>query len=87
VGFVFASIVFAVSVVSVPMLLDKGSDTMEAVFTSVKVLWANPAAMLVWAVSIVLILGLSLFLFLPLLAFTAPLIGHATWRVYKDLVR
>ena len=85
-GFVFASIVFAISVVSVPMLLDRGSDTMEAVFTSVKALWANPLAMLVWAVTIVVILGFSLVVFMPLLVFTAPLVGHATWRVYKTLV-
>lgn len=87
VGFVFASMVFAVSVVSVPMLLDKGADTMEAVFTSVKALWANPLAMLIWAFTIVIVIGVSLVVFLPLLIFTAPLIGHATWRVYKDLVR
>jgi uncharacterized membrane protein len=87
VGFVFAGIVFAISVVSVPMLLDRGSDTMEAVFTSVKILLANPLPMLIWAITIVVILGLSLALFKPLLIFTAPLIGHATWRVYKDLVR
>jgi uncharacterized membrane protein len=86
VGFIFASLVFAISVVSVPMLLDRGSDTMDAVFTSVKALWANPLAMLVWAVTIVVILGLSLAVFMPLLIFTAPLVGHATWRVYKTLV-
>ncbi|MGA0892951.1 MAG: DUF2189 domain-containing protein, partial [Burkholderiaceae bacterium] len=42
VGFVFASIVFAVSVVSVPLLLDRDADTMMAVFASVRALWANP---------------------------------------------
>jgi len=87
VGFVFASLVFAISVVSVPMLLDRGTDTMEAVFTSAKLLWANPLAMLVWAITIVVIMGLSLFVFLPALALTAPLVGHATWCLYKDLVR
>lgn len=87
VGFIFASIVFAISVVSVPMLLDRSSDTMDAVFTSVKALWTNPGAMLVWAITIVVLIGFSLFVFLPLLAITAPLVGHATWCVYKDLVR
>lgn len=87
VGFVFASLVFAISVISVPMMLDKGTDTMESVFASAKALWSNPAAMLGWALSIALILGLSLFVFLPAVALTAPLIGHATWRVYKDLTR
>lgn len=87
VGFVFASIVFAVSVISMPMLLDRGTDTMEAVFCSAKALWANPGAMLIWAITIVILIGVSLFVFLPLLALTAPLVGHATWCVYKDLLR
>lgn len=86
VGFVFASLVFAISVVSMPMLLDRGSDTMESIGTSAKALWANPAAMLVWAICIVVIIGASLAIFLPLLAITAPLIGHTTWRLYKTLV-
>lgn len=86
VGFVFASLVFAISVVSMPMLLDRGSDTMESIGTSAKALWANPTAMLVWAICIVVIIGASLAIFLPLLAITAPLIGHTTWRLYKTLV-
>lgn len=86
VGFVFASLVFAISVVSMPMLLDRGSDTMESIGTSAKALWANPAAMLVWAICIVVIIGASLAIFLPLLAITAPLVGHTTWRLYKTLV-
>jgi uncharacterized membrane protein len=86
VGFVFASLVFAISVVSMPLLLDRGTDTMEAIGTSAKALWSNSGAMFVWAVSIVMLIGASLVVFLPLLAFTAPLVGHATWRLYKHLV-
>lgn len=86
VGFVFASLVFAISVVSMPMLLDRGADTMESIGTSAKALWANPVAMLVWALCIVVLIGASLAIFLPLLAITAPLVGHATWRLYKALV-
>ena len=85
VGFVFASLVFAISVISVPMLLDRGTDTMESIFASAKALWSNPSAMLVWALSIAVIIGVGLIFFLPLLAITAPLIGHATWHAYKRL--
>ena len=85
VGFVFASLVFAISVISVPMLLDRGTDTMESIFASAKALWNNPAAMLIWALSIAVIIGVGLLFFLPLLAITAPLIGHATWHSYKRL--
>jgi uncharacterized membrane protein len=59
---------------------------MEAIGTSAKALWNNSGAMFVWAVSIVVLIGASLVIFLPLLAFTAPLVGHATWRLYKHLV-
>ena len=85
VGFVFASLVFAISVISVPMLLDRGTDTMESIFASAKALWNNPAAMLIWALSIAVIIGVGLIFFLPLVAITAPLIGHATWHAYKRL--
>ncbi len=86
VGFVFASLVFAMSVVSMPMMLDRGADTIEAIAKSAVTLWNNPGAMLVWALSITLLIGVGLIFFLPLLAFPAPLVGHATWRVYKALV-
>jgi uncharacterized membrane protein len=86
VGFVFASLVFAMSVVSMPMMLDRDADTMEAVVASAHALWNNPGAMLVWAILITLLIGASLIFFLPLLALTAPLIGHTTWKVYKRLV-
>jgi len=74
------------SVVSVPFMLDRPCDTMEAIFRSVHALWRNPMVMLLWAFLIVLLIGTSLAFFLPLLAITAPLIGHATWHAYKDLL-
>lgn len=86
VGFVFASIVFAISVVSMPMMLDRGSDTIEAIATSAVTLWSNRGAMLAWAIVISVLIGASLVFFLPALAVTAPLVGHTTWRVYKAFV-
>ncbi len=86
VGCVFAAIVFAMSVVSMPMMLDRDADTMEAIATSAVTMWNNPGAMLVWALSIVVLIGVSLVCFLPLLALTAPLVGHTTWKLYKVLV-
>jgi uncharacterized membrane protein len=86
VGFVFASLVFAISVVSVPLLLDRGTDTLEAVFASARALWSNPGTCLVWGLLIVGIIGASLLLFMPLLIVTAPWVGHATWRAYRALV-
>lgn len=86
VGCVFAALVFAMSVVSMPMMLDRDADTMEAIARSAVTMWSNPGAMLVWALSIVVLIGVSLVFFLPLLALTAPLVGHTTWKVYKALV-
>jgi uncharacterized membrane protein len=86
VGAVFAVLAFALSVVSMPMMIDRPCDTMEAIFHSVRALWLNPGVMLLWALLIVFLIGTSLAFFLPLLAITAPLIGHATWHAYKDLL-
>ncbi|MBM3378149.1 MAG: DUF2189 domain-containing protein [Betaproteobacteria bacterium] len=86
VGSVFAGLAFAISVVSVPLMLDRRADTLEAIFRSAHALWVNPLAMLLWALTIVLMIGASLAFFLPALAITAPLIGHATWHAYKDLL-
>lgn len=86
VGFAFASLVFAVGVVSVPMMLDRDSDTLEAVFTSACTLWTNPRALYLWAAIVVAVIGASLALWLVPLLVTAPVIGHATWHAYADLV-
>lgn len=86
VGLVFASLAFAISVVSVPLMLDRNTDTMIALFTSVRALWKNAVPLYLWAALIVALVGASLLLsFIPLLL-TAPLVGHATWHAYRDLV-
>jgi uncharacterized membrane protein len=85
-GFVFASLVFAISVVSVPMLLDRNSDTMMSIFASVRALWLNPLPVYLWAFLIVIIIGASLLSGMVALLVTAPLIGHATWHAYDDLI-
>lgn len=86
VGAAFASIVFAVSVVSVPMMLDRGTDTVVAALTSVRALFANPASLMLWALLIVLIAGAGFATFFVGLIVAVPLIGHATWHAYQDLV-
>lgn len=86
VGLAFAALVFATSVVSMPMMLDRDADTMEAIGASAITLWNNPGAMMVWALSITILIGFSLVCFLPSLALTATLVGHTTWKVYKALV-
>ncbi len=86
VGALFAGIVFAVSVVSVPMMLDRGTDTIVAALTSVRALFTNPVPLLIWALLIVLVIGIGFATFFVGLVVAVPLVGHATWHAYKALV-
>ncbi|MGE0716780.1 MAG: DUF2189 domain-containing protein [Alphaproteobacteria bacterium] len=86
VGAALAAVTFAVSVVSVPMLLDRQVDVVAAVATSVQVVRANPGAMALWAALIVVFTAAGLVTATLGLAIVLPLIGHATWHAYRDLV-
>ncbi|HYD71350.1 DUF2189 domain-containing protein [Azospirillum sp.] len=86
IGGVIAAVVFSISVVALPMLLDRDTDVFTAMATSVAAVQENWRAMLVWAALIALFTasGLS-FAFIGLvLAF--PLIGLASWHCYRDVV-
>ncbi len=87
VGALFAGIVFAVSVVSVPMMLDRGTDTIVAALTSVRALFANPVPLLVWALLIVVVIGVGFATFFIGLVVAVPVIGHATWHAYSMSLR
>jgi uncharacterized membrane protein len=87
VGGVLAAVVFSISVISVPLLMTERVDAVTAIVASLRVVWRNPKAMALWAglIASFMVLGLaSLFVGL-IVAF--PLIGHATWHAYRDLVR
>ncbi len=86
VGGVFAAIVFAIGVVSVPMMLDRGTDTVVAALTSVRALLANPGPLAAWAALIVVLIGAGFATLFIGLAVTAPLVGHATWHAYREIV-
>ncbi len=86
VGGLFAAIVFAVSVVSVPMMLDRGTDTVVAAITSVRALIENTGPLLLWAALIVLIVGLGFATLFVGLIVAVPVIGHATWHAYRAIV-
>jgi uncharacterized membrane protein len=85
-GAILAGMVFALSVVAVPLIIDRNASVMEALWTSLKATFWNLPAMIVWSA---LIVGLTAFGFLTLLigmVLVAPLLGHATWHAYRDLV-
>jgi uncharacterized membrane protein len=82
----FAFIVYVFSVISIPALLDGRFDTVTAAAISVVSVMKNPTALMVWAACIVVLIGVGLVTAFIGLIFTAPLIGHATWHAYRELV-
>jgi uncharacterized membrane protein len=85
VGAVLATLVFAISAISVPMLLDRNVNMMLAIATSFEAVRQNPAPMFVWGCLIMLFTAAGLASFFLGLIVTLPLIGHATWHAYRDL--
>lgn len=86
VGFGFAWCAFAISAVTVPMLLDRKVDGFTAIRISIKAVLKNMPAMMLWAFLIVLTVGLGLLTFYVGLLVALPLIGHGTWHAYRALV-
>ncbi len=86
IGAVLAALVFAMSVVSVPMLLDREVSVFTAIATSWVAVRNNRKPMALWAALIVFFTALGLATFFVGLAITLPLIGHASWHCYKDVV-
>lgn len=86
VGFLFAVVVLAMSVVSFPMLLDRNVSAATAIQTSVRSVILNPVAMAMWGLIVAggLVIGSIPFLFG--LAVVMPVIGHATWHLYRKVV-
>jgi len=86
VGAVLAAVVFAISAISIPMLLDHDTDAISAVISSLRAVQVNLVPMAFWAALIVLFTGAGIALLFVGLAVTMPLIGHASWHAYRDLI-
>ena len=86
VGGFFAILVFAISVVSVPMMLARNTDGVVAALTSLRAFVANVPAMIVWGLLIVLLTAAGFAIWFVGLIVAVPVIGHATWHAYRDLV-
>ena len=87
VGFLFAVLVLSISVVSFPVLLDREVALGTAILTSLRAVAGNPAAMALWGLIVAtgLVLG-SIPAFLGLVI-VVPILGHATWHLYRRVVR
>ena len=87
VGALFAAFTFSITVVSVPMLMDRQVDLVTAMHTSWRAVLLNWQAMALWASLIVMFVGVGIVTFYIGLIVTMPLVGHATWHAYRDLVQ
>jgi uncharacterized membrane protein len=86
VGFLFAVLVLTLTVISFPMLLDRNVGVATAVRTSVQAVMANPAAMAAWGLIVAALLLLGCLPVFVGLAVVMPLLGHATWHLYRKVV-
>lgn len=85
-GAVLSAVLFSVTVVAMPMLLDRDTNVVSAMVTSVRVVKENPVVMLTWAAIISVTMLLSLVpAFLGLIV-TLPILGHTTWHLYQRAV-
>jgi len=85
VGAVLAAAVFAISVVSVPLLMVRDIDAVTAMILSVRAARRNAAVLALWAWLIAILTGLGLVTLFIGLTLTFPLVGHASWHAYRDL--
>lgn len=86
VGGLLAALAFAISAISIPLLVDRPANVFTAIATSVAAVRENFWTMALWAWLILLFIGAGVVTGYLGLVVTMPLIGHATWHAYKDLV-
>ena len=85
-GGILAAPIFASSVVSMPLMLDRRISLLGAVLTSWRVVLANPLPMAIWSGLIMLLVALGFATLLTGLLVVVPVLGHASWHAYRDLV-
>ncbi|WP_394706562.1 DUF2189 domain-containing protein [uncultured Hydrogenophaga sp.] len=86
VGGLFAGLIFITSAISIPMILDRQSDAVSSGLTSIRASLQNPGVMLWWGALITLVIGLSMLPWFAGLFVAGPVVGHATWHAYRQIV-
>ncbi|MBC7134515.1 MAG: DUF2189 domain-containing protein, partial [Oceanibaculum nanhaiense] len=86
VGGVLAALTLAISVISIPLLLDRDVNAVTAVLASLKAVARNPLMMIGWGALVTLFIGAGIAVAYVGLLITFPLIGFASWHAYRDLV-
>ncbi len=82
-GFAIAAVAFSISVVAFPLLVDRDVGMMDAALMSVRVVAASPGPMAVWALIVAGLLAIGALTALIGLAVVLPILGHATWHLYR----
>ena len=86
IGFLFAVVALCVSVVSFPLMLDRHASAIDAIRTSLRVVIKNPFAMAAWGLIVAALLVIGSLPFFVGLAVVLPVLGHATWHLYRKVV-
>ncbi|MER9305880.1 DUF2189 domain-containing protein [Mesorhizobium sp. M0293] len=85
-GFVFAVVVLATTVVAFPLLLDRDVGAVSAIETSARAVMANPLQMALWGLTVAVLLVIGSIPLFAGLAVVMPILGHATWHLYRKVV-
>lgn len=83
VGAVFAGLIFAISVIAMPMLLDRDTDAVSAGLASLKLCLTQPGVMLCWGALVTLLVVLAMLPYFAGLLVVGPWLGHASWHAYR----
>jgi uncharacterized membrane protein len=86
VGAVFAALIFASSVISIPMIMDRDTDGISAGITSFRVCFAFPLVMLLWGALITMLVVVAMLPWFAGLLVAGPVLGHASWHAYRAAV-
>jgi uncharacterized membrane protein len=86
VGFLFAMVALCVSVVSFPLMLDRHATAIDAIRTSVRAVMMNPIEMAAWGLVVAVFLVVGSLPFFVGLTVVLPVLGHATWHLYRKVV-
>jgi uncharacterized membrane protein len=86
VGFAFAAVVLATSLISFPMLIDRRAGVAQAISTSLQVARQSPVAVAQWGLIVAVLMALGSLPFFLGLVIVLPVLGHATWHLYRAAV-
>ncbi|NPU12949.1 DUF2189 domain-containing protein [Bradyrhizobium sp. 83002] len=85
-GFLFALLALCLSIVSFPLMLDRHAGALEAVVTSLRVAAQNPIPVATWGLIVAVLLVAGTIPFFLGLAVVIPVLGHATWHLYREAI-